>query len=126
MGDAARSRTMGQGLRAPFLVIRRFCLECQGGSARSVRACGDSQCPLWEWRLFLQEKNGFPAVKESSRQALRAIRRQCMYCAGARGEVRSCVAREGCVLWSFRFGVRPVTYLEVRRRFFAPKPLRLL
>ena len=35
-------------------------------------------------------------------------------------------AREACALWHCRFGVRPQTYKAVRRRFFAPKPLRLL
>ena len=43
----------------------------------------------------------------------------CPYLHGARA------AREDCVLWRYRFGVRPQTYKEVRRRFFAPKPLKL-
>ena len=49
-----------------------------------------------------------------------------MGCAGDRAEVRACAAREACALWHCRFGVRPRTYKAVRRRFFAPKPLRLL
>ena len=49
-----------------------------------------------------------------------------MGCAGDRAEVRACAAREACALWHCRFGVRPRTYKAVRRRVFAPKPLRLL
>ena len=48
-----------------------------------------------------------------------------MMCAGSRADVRQCAAREDCVLWRYRFGVRPQTYKDVRRRFFAPKPLKL-
>lgn len=31
--------------------IRRFCLECEGGSARAVRLCADTACALRAWRL---------------------------------------------------------------------------
>lgn len=31
--------------------IRRFCLECEGGSARAVRLCADKACALRAWRL---------------------------------------------------------------------------
>lgn len=31
--------------------IRRFCLECQGGAAREVRACPDVACALSMWRM---------------------------------------------------------------------------
>ena len=127
MVAAVHARTAGQGVRAPLTAIRRFCLDCQGASARGVRSCADSRCPLWPWRLALRPGEESPAPMETAaRQALRAIRRQCLCCAGARADVRACVAREDCALWHFRFGVRPGTYRAVRRRFFAPKPLRLL
>lgn len=61
----------------------------------------------------------------TARAILRAIRRQCVACAGSPAEVRACAAREDCALWSYRFGVRPRTYREVRRRFFAPRELDL-
>ena len=115
------------GKSGPLTAIRQFCLECQGASGRAVRACADRHCPLWEWRLASLPDETCPAPEaEAGLQALRAIRRQCMLCAGDRKEVRACAAREVCVLWRYRFGVRPQTYKAVRRRFFAPKPLSLL
>ena len=108
-------------------LIRQFCLECQGASSRSVRSCPDAQCPLWVWRLAALpgEASPTPEAGDAARAALRAVRRQCMNCAGTRREVRACPARESCPLWRCRFGVRPQTYKAVRRRFFAPKALRL-
>ena len=103
----------------PWRAVRRFCLDCQGESAPAVRACTDSHCALWEWRL----PEGEP--KEFGRLVLRAVRRHCLHCAGDRREVRACPAREACPLWSLRFGVRPETYKAVRQRFFAPKSLSL-
>ena len=118
--------------------VRRFCLDCQGGSARAVRACADALCPLRAWRLPPAEEEGTvpdggrllpaPAGRMSPRShaALRAVRRQCLLCAGSPADVRACRARDDCALWSYRFGVRPDTYRSVRRRFFAPKLLTLL
>lgn len=105
---------------------RRFCLDCQGASPEAVRRCVDAACPLWDWRLppgaAVSEEGPAGAAP---RAILRAIRRQCLACAGSRGEVRACAAREDCPLWSYRFGVRPRTYKLVRRRFFAPRELDL-
>jgi hypothetical protein len=69
---------------------------------------------------------GVQPFSQKSRQALRAIRRQCLLCAGCRADVRQCRAKEECLLWSYRFGVRPEKYKAVRRRFFSPKLLPLL
>ncbi len=175
--------------RVPILrSVRRFCLACQGGSARAVRACADEGCPLRDWRLPVEkaaDAEAAPAAQAASagqsvpagqdillaqassvlisqqgtelsaaggasapaasaartcaaaetavvgelspraRAALRAVRRQCLLCAGSRQDVRACRAREECPLWSYRFGVRPETYKAVRQRFFAPRPLTL-
>lgn len=108
-------------VKDPVLAIRRFCLECQGGSSRAVRTCTDTRCPLWDWRCAAQEATD----EKVSHLALRAIRRQCMGCAGERAEVRRCAGREECALWRYRFGVFPQTYKNVRRRFFAPRALNL-
>ena len=51
MPDADRAKNSGRGKNGPLTVIRQFCLECQGASAKAVRACGDEDCPLWAWRL---------------------------------------------------------------------------
>ena len=107
--------------RSAPLAARRFCLDCQGASPGAVRGCADGDCPLWQWRLPPSPGAGAALA----RAALRAIRRQCLACAGSRGDVRACAAREDCALWSYRFGVRPATYREVRRRFFAPRELDL-
>ena len=127
--------------------LRRFCLECQGESPQAVRGCRDVACPLHGWRLPPEAApeqapllEGTPALPPESdaarkaaaaqerlrrqRQALRAIRRQCLVCAGDRQEARACAARE-CPLWHLRFGVMPETYKAVRARFFAPKKLSL-
>lgn len=115
--------------------LRRFCLECQGGSSRAVRCCEDETCALWAWRV--PDEVSPETVEETaadasaagrgaaSRPALRAVRRHCLACAGGRGEVRACSAREGCALWSYRFGVAPYTYRAVRARIFGPKRLTL-
>ena len=103
--------------------IRRFCLDCQGGSSRAVRECPDEDCRLHDWRLAAPEG---VSGENAAREARRAVRRQCLLCAGGRSDVRRCTARDGCPLWHYRFGVRPQTYKQVRRRFFAPRPLSLL
>ncbi|MDE7242199.1 hypothetical protein [Desulfovibrio sp.] len=115
-------------LRSAPLAARRFCLDCQGASPGAVRSCADGDCPLWRWRLpHLPPAGGNARAAGAalSRAVLRAIRRQCLACAGSRWDVRACAAREDCALWSYRFGVRPRTYREVRRRFFAPRELDL-
>ena len=95
--------------------------ECLGARERIYlrrQRLPDMMVSAWRQALLSPE--------QAAREALRAIRRQCMGCAGDRAEVRACAAREACALWHCRFGVRPQTYKAVRRRFFAPKPLRLL
>ena len=96
----------------PVAAIRQFCLECQGNSSRSVRQCADEDCPLWGWRMAAIEADSRPEWHgpDAPRRALRVIRGQCMMCAGSRADVRQCAAREDCVLWRYRFGVRPQTY----------------
>lgn len=105
----------------PLAAIRQFCLACQGSSRKAAQACADNACALWCLRAAPED------LREASgeRQALRAIRRQCLDCAGGRAEVRACAAKDACILWSYRFGVLPRTYKAVRKRFFAPRHLRL-
>lgn len=110
---------------APLRAVRHFCLACQGLMAENVSSCPDRDCPLWAWRFPVNQEENANTLRDKSRQALRAIRRQCMCCAESRHEIRTCSARENCELWSFRFGVRPDTYKVVRRRFLSPKFLRL-
>ncbi len=98
--------------------IRSFCFACQGKSAARVSACVDSECPLHAFRL------GEEAMLDAC--PLRAARRYCLVCCGGeRKEVRSCAAKGGCALWSYRFGVSPRVYRRVKARFFAPQQFML-
>ncbi len=99
---------------------RRFCLDCQGGLALSVRECADRKCPLYPWRL----PDALSVHPEYGR-ALRGIRRYCFVCAAGRAEIRRCTAGEGCALWPYRFGVAPETYRRVMDRIRRPKELWL-
>lgn len=121
--------------------VRRFCLECQGGTS-GVRTCPDTECPLRDWRLPRTASSADGAetadipktarelkpgkLSPASRCALRAVRRQCLLCAGSRQDVRACRARGDCALWAYRFGVTPDKFKAVRKRYFAPRLLSLL
>ena len=93
-------------------VLRRFCLDCQGGHVPSVSACRDGACLFYSYRRLNLPECVPPEP------ALRVIRRFCLDCAGSRREVRECDARDSCSLWSYRFGVLPSTFKRViaRRR----------
>ena len=129
-----------------FRACRRYCLDCQGGSTSGVRRCADAACALWDWRLPPENRpeheNGLvakgalargkrppfapsPERRAMRRRLLRAMRRQCLACAGHRRDVRQCSATD-CHLWLLRFGVMPETRRAVNARFFAPKRLSLL
>ncbi len=98
--------------------VRRFCLECQGGSAPAVKACSDAACLLFSVRMCTAPApQDSQPPRQSPPQLLRLVRGYCMACAGTRREVRACDARS-CPLWSYRFGVLPATFKRVvaRRR----------
>lgn len=44
-------RDMPEGVRGAHKQIRKFCLECVGGSSALVKTCTASGCPLWAWRF---------------------------------------------------------------------------
>ncbi len=118
--------------------VRRFCLACQGGSPASVSSCLDVGClfyPVRGARAEPEDKEGSFAAKEAAGTCpetgnsvepapgamngpspLRLVRGYCLGCAGSRLEVRECGARDGCPLWSYRFGVRPSTFRRVSSR----------
>jgi len=105
--------------------IRSFCLECQGSSSAQVKECADNKCMLSEFRLGDNDLAQSSDRKIFIRSALRAIRRNCMNCASSRAEVRKCAGSETCVLWTYRFGVSPKKYRDVRKRYFAPRTISL-
>jgi hypothetical protein len=94
--------------------LRRFCLDCQGGHVPSVSACKDISCLLFPHRRAEEAAQQGPAAL--AEPLLRIIRRFCLACAGNRSDVRTCDAREGCSLWSYRFGVLPATFKRVIAR----------
>ncbi len=135
-------------MKATLAAIRSFCFACQGRSAARVNACDDADCPLHACRLgektghsedsaersFTEqdfagqtlEKQESAAQDSRSENPLRAVRRYCLVCCGGeRREVRSCAAKGGCALWSYRFGVSPCVYRRVKARFFAPRQFTL-
>ena len=120
-------------------VVRRFCLDCQGGSPVSVASCRDVECPFFPMRELKSEPernsedltcaNAAPAVEKNVEpepelikgaaeniRPLRLIRAYCLRCAGSRQDVRECEAKDGCSLWSYRFGVKPTTFKRVSSR----------
>lgn len=42
---------MPEGVSGAAKQIRKFCLECVGGSPSLVRHCTGFSCPLWAWRF---------------------------------------------------------------------------
>ena len=42
---------LGHGPRNPVKVMRRFCMECMGGSTAEVRRCTSVGCALWPYRM---------------------------------------------------------------------------
>lgn len=55
--EAKRAREAGElppkpeRTDVPLKQIRKFCLECVGGSANEVATCTGIKCPLWEMRF---------------------------------------------------------------------------
>jgi len=37
--------------QTPIRSIRRYCLQCHGGSRKQVRECCDEDCPLFTFRM---------------------------------------------------------------------------
>lgn len=35
----------------PCKAIRKYCLDCSGGSRKEVAICRIPECPLWEYRF---------------------------------------------------------------------------
>ena len=108
------------GERKAMRALRTFCLQCQGEHPSFVRDCMDVACPLHAFRLPESQH-----IDPLAGRSVRAVRRQCLLCAGDRREVRACGAGESCALWAYRFGVLPSTYKRVTARIKSPKTLWL-
>lgn len=64
----------------PAKAVRRFCLDCQGGSAAFIQKYRDASCSLFDLRLCALSD---PFLKK---RPCRAIRRHCLSCSGGRVE----------------------------------------
>ena len=86
--------------------IRRFCVQCEGGSPTSVTECLYKACPFYAYRLGV----ALPAGKH---RPLKAIRTFCLEeCqAGNQGQVEGCqgdtAAAGPCPAFPFRMGKSP-------------------
>jgi hypothetical protein len=90
----------------PLEAIRKFCVDCVGGSPHGVTSCGgdralnggcDRNGMCWFYRYRLGK--GRPSVK--------TIRNMCLWCQGEQEPlVREC-QRDPCALWTYRMGKNP-------------------
>lgn len=89
----------------PRAAIPKNCRWCNGGSAAT---CASPSCPLFALRTS-------QTVPEAKVSPLRAIRSNCLDCAGSAEAVRTCTAykpflsQPECPLWPHREGKRNVS-----------------
>jgi len=81
--------------------IRKFCVECMGGSPKYVADCPSYKCLLYSYR------NGKrPKSEKAKYSPLKSIRKYCIECVGTSNEVRNCSMPE-CPVYYYRFGKNP-------------------
>lgn len=56
----------------PLKAIRRFCLECMGGSAKEVALCTDTYCELWPYRFGTDPRREKKELSDKEKSALLA------------------------------------------------------
>ena len=84
----------------PLKAIRARCLNCSGGSAKEVRSCTFTECPLYEYRSGHR-----PTEKVLT--PMKAIRAHCVSCCnGNIREASLCTAKK-CPLHAYKKGKRP-------------------
>lgn len=93
-------------MSTPLEAVHRFCVECVGGSAHEVRACGGDRCRKGGCDskgvcLFYRYRLG------TGRPRLHVIRKTCLWCQGGSPNlVKDCRSRT-CTLHPFRLGRNP-------------------
>jgi hypothetical protein len=90
--------------RTPLQAVRKFCIECCGGSKPDVKTCGGDKpimcgdhpnCPL------------FPHRGGRKRVSVKTIRKHCIICTNnSHDAIRECPSTE-CFLYPFRMGKNP-------------------
>ena len=48
---AEELRALGHSAMSPLKALRLRCIDCYGGSLKSVRCCTSTDCPSWPFRL---------------------------------------------------------------------------
>lgn len=85
----------------PMKAIRAKCLDCSGHSAKEVRECTITDCPLHQYRF------GHRPTEKATLTPMKAIRKHCLSCCnGSSTEVRLCTA-ENCPLQAYKSGHKP-------------------
>ena len=78
--------------------IRAYCIWCCGDSKSEVRKCISNDCPLWRFRMGVEDVN---AQGERMTRG-KAIKAKCLDCSGwVSKEVKSCPF-ENCPLHKYR------------------------
>jgi len=72
--------------------IRKFCVQCMGGSTHLPKECPATKCKLYRYRL------GRGGGSKGT-----VIRKYCLDCVGSPLEIKNCTD-EDCSLYRFRFG----------------------
>ena len=85
---------------SPLKSIRKFCLECMGGSSKIVTDCPSTKCKFYHFRFG---KNPIPQPKIF---ALKSMRLYCLECLYTSDEVKKCTMPE-CPVYIYRFGNNP-------------------
>ena len=90
--------------KTPLQAVRKFCIECCGGSKPDVKTCGGDKpimcgdypcCPL------------FPHRGGRKRVSVKTIRNHCIICTNnSHDAIRECPST-GCPLYPFRMGKNP-------------------
>jgi len=52
----------------PMKAIRKYCIECSGGSYKEVELCRLDDCPLFEYRFGKRPTNKSKYKKESTKK----------------------------------------------------------
>lgn len=92
----------------PLRTIRRFCLECVGGSADEVRACTSTDCPLHPYRFGSHPDH-------IDHRPIRAVRNKCLWCQGGSTQAVEECPTGYCPLHRFRHGKNPKRKLTTKQ-----------
>ena len=118
-------RSVGEAnsrVKNPITAIRAKCIDCTGGSLKTVKECEITDCHLYPYRFGKSPYRGKPKP-DAYLPPLKAIRSECLSCNYTAKEVRLCPCME-CSLYPLRMGMNPFA-TEKRRTVGRKLSLRL-